>query len=275
MTIHRPTFHVIDACQPLVRQVGIDADTVFDDPRIIVWRDIVERQNCTLDETLPDGRTVRLHIKRFKSPRDRGAEAEVAGIRLLQERGIATVPLVGWGRGGGGRGFVISEDLAGYAAADKAVRDGLPLDRLIEPVAAVAGRLHRAGLHHRDLYLCHFFCKADGDAIDIHLIDAARVAELPRFFARRWIIKDVAQLLYSLRQVGATREQEDRLLAAYTAARGESMPRSMLRRIECRVSRIARHDTRLKRRQPGRDVSLHPLAGGTRGPVKSNSTDAC
>lgn len=260
MSESRSIFHVAGSYQPLVRQVGIDAESVFDDPRIVVWRDIIERQNCTLDEMLGDGRKVRLHIKRFKRAGDSGAEAEVDGIRLLQSHGIATVPLVGWGRSPDGRGFVISEDLAGYQAGDKAVEAGMPIDRLLAPVAAVAGRLHREGLHHRDLYLCHFFVKAQGDDLDVRLIDAARVRPLPRFWLRRrWIVKDMAQLLYSLQQAGATTAQQAQLFELYAEARGEPVSARFWRQVHAKARRIGRHDARLKQKQPGRDVSLNAM----------------
>lgn len=250
------TIRVAQGYQPLVREIGIDGDSVFDDPRIQCWRDIRERQNCTLDETLADGRRVRLHIKRFKNPGDRGADDEVRGIRLLLDRGIETVPLVAWGRSASGRGFVITEDLAGYSDAEQAVRAGLSLDRLIGPIGKLAARLHGAGLHHRDLYLCHYFVRMTPDGPDLRLIDAARVAELPRWFGRRWIVKDLAQLVFSLRQVGATEGQIDSLFASYSGHLPEANTPSWRRRIERKVRAIARHDARLQARRPERNVSL-------------------
>src|SRR5690606_376093 len=128
--------------QPMMREIGLDADAVFTHPEIRIWRDITERQNCTLDATLSSGEQVRLHIKRTKSrgfhrPTRAGndADREAAGIRLLETNGIPTTPLVGWGQVEDGRSFLITLDLAGYRAADAAVRAGLSLDRLIEPVA--------------------------------------------------------------------------------------------------------------------------------------------
>lgn len=252
----RSEIRVAPGYQPLLRQVGLDGDAVFEDPRIRCWRDISERQNCTLDETLPDGRAVRLHIKRFKRIGDGGALAEVRGIQLLQDNGIATVPLVAWGHSAAGRGFVITEDLAGFRDAEQAVRNGLPLDRLIGPVAAMAARLHDAGLHHRDLYLCHFFVRMDGEQAELRLIDAARVAPLPRWFRRRWIVKDLAQLIYSVQQVDATAHQQRQLLAEYAAARKLANADRLERSIARKVRRIAAHDQRLRRRQPARNVSI-------------------
>lgn len=252
----RSTIRVAQGYQPLLREIGIDGDSIFEDPRIQCWRDIRERQNCTLDEILPDGRRVRLHIKRFKKPADTGADDEARGIRLLQDRGIATVRLVAWGRSTAGRGFVITEDLENYRDAEQAVRSGMALDELIAPIGSLAARLHASGLHHRDLYLCHFFMRMSEGTVDLRLIDAARVRELPRWFARRWVVKDLAQLVYSLRQVGAAPAQEDRLFAAYAGEQAVGDLGDLRRRVERKVGWIARHDARSRARRPERNVSL-------------------
>src|SRR5688572_32686935 len=105
-----------------MRQIGLDGEAVFSHPEIKVWRSITERENCTLDTEM-QGKKVRLHIKRYGAVRGKTtpAEEEVRGIELLMEHDIPTVPLVGYGRVADGRSFVITEDLAGFTAADKAV----------------------------------------------------------------------------------------------------------------------------------------------------------
>jgi hypothetical protein len=115
----RDHFHVDPRYQPLMRQIGLDADAVFSHPDIKVWRSIPERENCTLDATL-DGREIRLHIKRYNATRRSltPADEEAQGIGLLKERQIPTVPLVGWGKVADGRSFVITEDLTDFRAAD-------------------------------------------------------------------------------------------------------------------------------------------------------------
>ncbi len=58
-------------------------------------------------------------------------------------------------------------------------------------------RLHAAGYNHRDLYCCHFFVKDAAHAPrEIRLIDLQRV-ERRRWFRRRWLVKDLAQLAWS------------------------------------------------------------------------------
>src|SRR5207248_1593154 len=158
-----------------------------------VWRKLPDRENCTLDATL-NGRPVRLHIKRWQPARGftLPADDEVRGLRALQAAKIPTAPLVGWGKLVDRRSFVITEDLSGYRAADKLVESGTPFETLLEPTTDLVAQLHAAGLHHRDLYLCHFFAKVEPDGrVDVRLIDAARVGHLGGFLTRaRWIVKD-------------------------------------------------------------------------------------
>src|SRR5688500_2930711 len=178
------------AYQGLMREVGLDGDAIFERPDIRVWRSIPERENCVLDAERADGSRVRLHIKRHRGGGAAPAEAEATGIQLLERNGIGTTPLVGWGALADGRSFVITEDLTGFRDAEKLVREGgIALEKLIEPTARVAAKLHAAGLHHRDLYLCHFFARTQGESLELRLIDAARVKVLPGWpFRRRWVV---------------------------------------------------------------------------------------
>jgi len=253
-------FHASPTYQPLIREIGLDADAVFEDPRIIVWRDIPERQNCTLDAELVDGRKIRLHVKRYQpvlaklSP----AAEEARGIQLLESETIPTTPLVGWGSLPDGRSFVISEDLGNHRAADKLIERGeITFDQLLAPTAEMAARLHAKNLHHRDLYLCHFFINPTDPTLGLRLIDAARVARLANFLTRRrWIVKDLAQFWYSTLGAGATDAQRHQWLDIYAKARGLQSIASLTRAIQRKANWIARHDARLKSRQPTRNVSI-------------------
>ena len=214
----------------------------LNDPAVKVWRDVTERTNGVLDT--PRGR---VHVKRIRAGSGERAEDEVNGLRLLAEAGIPSPELVAWGSeppvvpGVVKQSMVAVADLAGYSSADQR-----PIDEVLAPAATLAARLHAAGLHHRDLYLCHVF----SDGHDYRLIDAARVRRLPRLSRLRWVVKDVAQLVYS---TPAT--HRDAMLRAYAA--DSSYPLWLLRPLVARkVAAIARHDAKLKHRQPGRDVTL-------------------
>ena len=259
------TFHVASGYQPLMRMIGLDAEAVFDHPEIKPWRSIADRENCTLD-TEVEGKKVRWHVKRYtaiRGHRRTPAELEVGGIQLLQDAGIPTVPLVGWGVLADRRSFVIVEDLAGYRPADKLLEaGGATFGQLLEPTADLAARLHTAGLHHRDLYLCHFFVPGEGGAArttrDLRLIDCARVKRLPGFLTRyRWIVKDLSQFWYStLKHPQITDDQRAAWLARYAeksrAKDAEGLRKSILRK----VAWITRHDKKLNRAQPNRNISI-------------------
>jgi hypothetical protein len=243
-------FHVRGAYQPVMREIGLDADAVFEHADIRVWRSITERENCVLESRRADGSIVKWHVKRHRAGRYDEVLAEVGGIEKLKASGIPTVELVGYGRVEDDRSFLITEDLDGFRPADKAVMGGLPFAAIIEPTALLAAKLHDAKLHHRDLYLCHFFVR---DA-EVRLIDAARVGELG-FFARRWVVKDLAQFWYSAEQLSISREQRIHWLERYCGERGVAVE-PLRRRIERKAKSIARHDDRLKLKQPTRNVSL-------------------
>ena len=150
---------IAEPYREILGQIGTSPETIFTDPAIKPWRILEDRENCTWD-VLVGGRRVRLHVKRFRATnRRRRAQAEAEGYRALHERGIATATVAAWGRLDDGRSFIVTEDLAGFAPADKLVEGGEDFDRFLIPTADLAARLHNAGLHHRDLYLCHFLAR--------------------------------------------------------------------------------------------------------------------
>jgi heptose I phosphotransferase len=253
----RSKLHVAPHYQPLMRQVGLDADAVFTHPDIKVWRSIVERENCTLDADW-EGRKFRLHIKRYHAAREKvlPGDEEAVAIQALEKEQIPTVPLVGWGSLSDGRSFVITEDLAGYQAADKLVQSGLPFEKVINPTADLTAKLHARGLHHRDLYLCHFFVN-ENDPTDVRLIDAARVARLGNIFTRqRWIRKDLAQFWYSTLALPITDEHRMAWMQRYSEQRGMPSPQPLVKGIQRKVHWIARHDEKLREKQPARNISI-------------------
>lgn len=249
---------VSSSYQPLLRQIGLDAEAVFDHPAITCWRRLPDRENCTLDADLPDGRHVRWHVKRYVPSRGATtpADADVEGHRLLERAGIPTATLVAYGNLPDRRSFVIFDDLTGYTPADKLVERGTPFQPLLEPTAELAARLHAAGLHHRDLYLCHFMARSDGEKVDLKLIDTARVKQLPGFLRRRWIVKDLAQFWYSTLKLPITEAQRMAWLERYGRQREIEGVESLRRSIARKVRSIARHDARLHRDRPERDVSI-------------------
>jgi heptose I phosphotransferase len=102
-------------------------------------------------------------------------------------------------------------------------------------------RLHGAGFTHLDLYLNHIFVREtpEGDKV-LHLIDLQRVARR-WFLPRRWIVKDLAALLYSTRDVPLSRTDIARIFTAYfdgaLAFRDRCLMKSALARCRRMMSR--------------------------------------
>jgi hypothetical protein len=131
---------------------------------------------------------------------------------------------------------------------------------LLSGLADFVGRFHATGLVHRDLYLSHIFIRWNrpappaqpgqpGQPPRFWLIDLARVFRPVRWRRTRWLVKDLAQLRYSL---GNTIQPAEwaAMLTRYAAALGR--PESEVLRLAGRVARksaaIARHTIRRKRR---------------------------
>jgi hypothetical protein len=257
----RSQCHVAPEYQPILRVIGLDADAVFTHPDIKVWRSIPERENAILDGSRPDGSAIRLHIKRYRPTRHAVTPAvnEAKAIQLLRSASIPTVPLVGWGNLGDGHSFVITEDLLGYQPADRLIEQGTSFEKLLISTANLAARLHSADLHHRDLYLCHFLVRMNDDAIDIRLIDPARVRQLPVWpFRNRWIVKDLAQFHYSAQQVSVSESLLSQWLDYYARQSGRKISRWLSRSITRKSEWIARHDKKLRQNQPARNISIPP-----------------
>jgi len=238
-------------------QIGFKPEMIFTSPAVVAWRKLPDRENCTWDISA-DGNRIRLHVKRFPPMRWSPAKLETEGYHVLKSHGIQTASVAAWGILKDGRSFIATEDLAGFTPADKLIESGIPFDRLLVPTADLAARLHGAGLHHRDLYLCHFLAKVEEDrAPELRLIDAARVGPLPgALMRRRWIIKDLAQFWYSTQALPVSDAQRDAWLTRYCEqtkiARFESLKKSIFRKSNA----IGAHDRKLRVRQPRRNISI-------------------
>ncbi len=113
-------------------------------------------------------------------------------------------------------------------------------------LARFAACFHGAGFSHQDFYLCHIFWHEG----NFYLIDLQRVR-----FCRRppisWFVKDLAELFYSARNVLG--EAFSGFWESFKEHYAKEMPRRtgnlFWRRVEWKMARIARHDSRIKKRQ--------------------------
>ena len=178
----------------------------------------------------------RLRASLGAGPGETAGRAEARNIRRLAAAGIASIDLVAYGEdlrpNGRLESFLLTEKLQGYEPLDDFLNRRFPairspritrrdpdLDRLIREVAAVAGKLHRAGYNHRDLYACHFFVReTTRGQFEVRLIDLQRV-EYRRRFRRRWLVKDLAQLAYSTPRSRISRTRRIAFLRYYLGVR--------------------------------------------------------
>lgn len=193
----------------------------------------------------------------------RAVELAEAGILAPRAVGFAEEMLAGFER----RGVVLLEQVAGRPL-DTAWRDwraaGDPITRgagrhdLARRLGWFVSAFHGTGLTHRDLYLCHIFIARDSDSPPrLAVIDLARTHR-PRLRRMRWILKDLAQLDASARQVGLAKSDRLRFLRTYLGLEAGS-PRvrwyaqRIVRRSEWILRRMARKQARPAERPRGNE----------------------
>ncbi|AYF89734.1 lipopolysaccharide core heptose(I) kinase RfaP [Pseudomonas sp. JS3066] len=158
-----------------------------------------------------------------------GAGQEWAAIQRLHEAGVPTMTAVAFGERGGNparqHSFIVTEELAPTISLEDYCVDwprNPPPVRLkwalIDEVARMTGTMHRAGVNHRDCYICHFLLHTarpvTADEFKLSLIDLHR-AQTRVATPRRWRNKDLAGLYFSALNIGLTRRDKLRFLKTY------------------------------------------------------------
>jgi len=199
------------------------------------------------------------------------AKNERDAIRRLTSLGIPTMRIAGYGCRGRPPGrlnsFIITDALDGTTSLEEisaawcglAGRARFRFQRVvIAEVGRIARTLHRNGLNHRDFYLCHFLL-ADRDwsqwspaqPLKIHIIDLHR-AQCRRRVPQRWVVKDLAGLLFSSLDAGLTSRDYLRFLEEY-----DGRPwREIVSRQRGLCRQTVRRAVRLYRAQHGRPPRL-------------------
>jgi len=199
-----------------------------------------------------------------------GAVNEWRAINRLPQLGIDTLTGVAFGERGCNPAtrlsFLVTEalgdtiSLARHAESWPA-QPPAPLARraLIGAVANITQRLHRHGINHRDLYICHFLLDiADGGAglgngrPRLFLVDLHR-AQMRRRVPRRWQVKDLASLYFSALDIGLTRNDVYRFLKGYFSQPLRQILHEhepLLRSVSWRAIQLYRRDFRRPPRLP-------------------------
>jgi len=165
------------------------------------------------------------------------ARVECENLVDLRRRGFSVPEPLAWGRSKEGSYAVLRpvpgiplDDWLRRRGSDPRIRRRVALD-----LARLLARFHGEGRFHRDLYACHVLVSAHGG---LSLIDLAR-ARRSRFVRRRWFVKDLAALDFSVPSPPTTRADRVRFLREYLLARGrEGEERAWARAVERRLARL-------------------------------------
>ncbi len=158
-----------------------------------------------------------------------GAGQEWRALERLHQAGVPTMTAVAYGERGANpatqHSFIITEELAPTISLEDLTASwpteppapGLKR-ALIAEVAGMTGTMHRAGVNHRDCYICHFLLHTDrplaAGSLKLSLIDLHR-AQTRSSVPTRWRDKDLAGLHYSSLDIGLTRRDRLRFLKTY------------------------------------------------------------
>lgn len=165
------------------------------------------------------------NLLQFKLPVT-GARNEFQALAKLAQLGIATMKSAAFAERflnpAKRESFLITEELTDVITledwgAENPVSSPLR-NRLISAVARSAGTMHRAGINHRDCYICHYMLHlptAEKREPTVYVIDLHR-AQIREKVPYRYHVKDVAGLLFSAWSASLTRREALRFIREYS-----------------------------------------------------------
>lgn len=160
------------------------------------------------------------------------ARNEWRAIKKLQALKVGVPKVVGYGVRGLNparlRSFILMEELTPTISLETLSQQWenhpptfLEKYKLIEAIANIARVMHEHGVNHRDFYLCHFLLDQSPLHLPLYplqvmlyLIDLHR-ANIRRSCKPRWVIKDLAGLLFSCAALQLTKRDLYRFIKTY------------------------------------------------------------
>ncbi|MEI7835991.1 MAG: lipopolysaccharide kinase InaA family protein [Planctomycetota bacterium] len=178
------------------------------------------------------------------------AGVEVRNIARVAGKGMATMRAAAWGCQGGllgvRRSYVLVTGVPGEALSrveQGPIAGKTDLARqMTQALADLARTLHTGGLAHRDFYASHIFLEEAPEGPRLHLIDLARVIA-PRVRLWRWIVKDLAQLRFSMPEEWRINWWRD-FLGWYRPGASPRTYRRIHYAVEAKVVLMRRHEER-------------------------------
>ncbi|MBE3069794.1 MAG: hypothetical protein IMZ66_06120, partial [Planctomycetes bacterium] len=219
--------HVNEVFRPALEAAGLTTlDALMSARGGDVYRAVPGRSTVRLELADPGGGTRAVYLKRHcRAPAATRlrrlltlnepislARHELRQICRMADIGIPTMRFVAIGeacsRVGPELSCLVTEEVPGAVQTDDyceqtfgraaASEKAAARRRLVREIARLARRFHAGGYVHRDFYLCHILVRpAEGGEVLLHLIDLQRVDRNLRGAPRRWIVKDLAALLFS------------------------------------------------------------------------------
>lgn len=191
-----------------------------------------------------------------------GASNEYRAVQALRRINVDTMSVAAYASAGRNparqQSMIVTDDLIGSVSLEDYCRDWAtdppPIAtrlKLVRKLADSAGRMHRAGINHRDFYLCHFHLEQktlDAPSPTCYLIDLHR-AQIRDKTPRRWQVKDLAGLYFSAMDCGLGKRDLLRFMSHYT----DGGLRSALGPERKLWQQVADRAQRLYRREHGRE----------------------
>ena len=271
-----PEFLVCEPFRGALASLGLtslDAAFAFDAGRDLAKPNIGRFRKRLQFEVVPTGRDrpVKIYLKRYDRPpilgqirnwlshhcRGSFAQLERQTTDRLAAAGIGTPHVIAcgerWGTVFEHRSFLMTEQVTDSRSLESqppSCFDGPPVPRkqrdFIGRLALFIKRFHETGYRHRDLYLSHIFCSDRGEFC---LIDLARASRPIR--QRRFQVKDIAQLHYSVPARFVTRADRLRFYLAYAGSRRlRPQDKAFIRKVIRKALRMACHNRKQGRLVP-------------------------
>lgn len=177
------------------------------------------------------------------------AQNEWEAIEHLHRYGVDTMTAVAYGYRGVAplwtESFLITEELKNCISLEdvflKGVWETLTVAErrdLVRLLAETVKKMHKAGVNHRDCYLCHFLWNREENRL--YIIDLHR-SQIRASVPHRWLLKDIASLYFSSLSQAIPSTYFMRFAKVY----GQDKLKDLLPSISKKVGKIQRHNQSL------------------------------